>query len=199
MPHSSPTSKVAQGYLLIGCAPAPTSFIFGQTQSWAAHWDRQNQMCPTSIRLVPQKKTKRMTQNVIITDIGFSTDEWTTPIIAGIDAAQNIEVEAIDVPSDSAPDQIFMPPHLLMIRIDFSNFADGRGFTLARLIRLLGFTGRLRAKGHVIADQYAMVRRSGFDEVEVTAELAKRQPEEQWLFRANLWKEHDYQARLRAH
>jgi uncharacterized protein (DUF934 family) len=51
----------------------------------------------------------------------------------------------------------------------------------------------------VIADQYAMARRSGFDEVEVTAELAKRQPEEQWLFRANLWKEHDYQARLRAH
>ena len=50
-----------------------------------------------------------------------------------------------------------------------------------------------------IADQYAMARRSGFDEVEVTAELAKRQPEEQWLFRANLWKEHDYQARLRAH
>jgi uncharacterized protein (DUF934 family) len=86
-----------------------------------------------------------------------------------------------------------------MIRIDFPNFADGRGFTLARLIRLLGFTGRLRAKGHVIADQYAMARRSGFDEVEVTAELAKRQPEEQWIFRANLWKENDYQARLRAH
>jgi uncharacterized protein (DUF934 family) len=140
-----------------------------------------------------------MTQNVIITDIGFSTDEWTTPIIAGIDAAQNTEVEAIDVPSDSDPDQIFMPPHLLMIRIGFPNFADGRGFTLARLIRLLGFTGRLRAKGHVIADQYAMARRSGFDEVEVTAELAKRQPEEQWIFRANLWKENDYQARLRAH
>ena len=140
-----------------------------------------------------------MTQNVIITDIGFSTDEWTTPIIAGIDAAQNTEVEAIDVPSDSDPDQIFMPPHLLMIRIDFPIFADGRGFTLARLIRLLGFTGRLRAKGHVIADQYAMARRSGFDEVEVTAELAKRQPEEQWIFRANLWKENDYQARLRAH
>ena len=180
--------------------PAPTSSIFGQTQSWAAHWDRQKTNVPhIHPPCTAKRKTKRMTQNVIITDIGFSTDEWTTPIIAGIDAAQNIEVEAIDVPSDSAPDQIFMPPHLLMIRIDFPIFADGRGFTLARLIRLLGFTGRLRAKGHVIADQYAMARRSGFDEVEVTAELAKRQPEEQWLFRANLWKEHDYQDRLRAH
>ena len=86
-----------------------------------------------------------------------------------------------------------------MIRIDFPSFADGRGFTLARLIRLLGFTGRLRAKGHVIADQYAMARRSGFDEIEISSELASRQSEEQSLFRANEWQEYDYQAWLRAH
>ena len=103
------------------------------------------------------------------------------------------------MPSNSAPEHIFMPPHLRMIRIDFPSFADGRGFTLARLIRLLGFTGRLRAKGRVIADQYAMARRSGFDEIEISPELASRQPEEQWLFRANEWQEYDYQARLRAH
>jgi len=51
----------------------------------------------------------------------------------------------------------------------------------------------------VIADQYAMARRSGFDEIEISPELASRQPEEQWLFRANEWQEYDYQARLRAH
>jgi uncharacterized protein (DUF934 family) len=60
----------------------------------------------------------------------------------------------------------------------------------------LGFTGRLRAAGHVIADQYAMARRSGFDEVEISDELAERQPEEQWLARAD-WQAHHYQARLR--
>ena len=92
-----------------------------------------------------------------------------------------------------------MPPHLRMIRIDFRSFADGRGFTLARLIRLLGFTGRLRAKGHMIADQCAMARGSGFDKIEISSELASRQLEEQWLFRANEWQEYDYQARLRAH
>jgi len=140
-----------------------------------------------------------MTHAVLITDSGFSKDDWTSAISFGPDAAHSIEVEAIDIPSNSAPEHIFMPPHLRMIRIDFPSFADGRGFTLARLIRLLGFTGRLRAKGHVIADQYAMARRSGFDEIEISPELASRQPEEQWLFRANQWQEHDYQARLRAH
>jgi uncharacterized protein (DUF934 family) len=48
----------------------------------------------------------------------------------------------------------------------------------------------------VLADQYAMARRAGFDEVEITAALAARQGQEQWLFRAN-WQAHDYQARLR--
>ena len=98
--------------------------------------------------------------------------------MTGPDAAQSIEVEGIDMPSDSIPEQIFMPPHLRQIRIDFLSFADSRGFTLAQLIRLLGFTGWLRAKGHVITDQYAMARRSGFDEIEISSDLAKQQPEE---------------------
>ena len=83
-----------------------------------------------------------------------------------------------------------------MIRVDFPSFADGRGFTIARRLRLMGYKGRLRAKGHVLADQYAMARRSGFDEVEIDAALATRQPEDQWLARAN-WKDNDYQSRLR--
>ena len=56
--------------------------------------------------------------------------------------------------------------------------------------------GRLRARGHVLADQYAMARRAGFDEVEIDAALAARQPEAQWLARAG-WQAFDHQARLR--
>ena len=41
-----------------------------------------------------------------------------------------------------------------------------------------------------------MARRAGFDEVEIDAALAARQPEEQWQARAD-WQAHDYQARLR--
>ena len=68
-----------------------------------------------------------------------------------------------------------------MIRVDFPAVADGRGFTIARQLRLMGYAGRLRAAGHVIADQYAMARRAGFDEVEISDDLALRQPEDQWL------------------
>jgi uncharacterized protein (DUF934 family) len=51
--------------------------------------------------------------------------------------------------------------------------------------------------GHVISDQYAMARRCGFDEVEISNELAARQPQDQWKFRAD-WRGHDYQSRMRA-
>ena len=82
-----------------------------------------------------------------------------------------------------------------VIRVAFPSFADGRGFTIARQLRRAGFAGRLRATGHVIADQYAMARRAGFDEVEIGDDLAARQPEAQWLARAD-WRAHDYQSRL---
>ncbi|KFE35012.1 DUF934 domain-containing protein [Thioclava atlantica] len=82
-----------------------------------------------------------------------------------------------------------------LVRVIFPSFSDGRGFTLARRIRAMGFTGRLRATGPLIADQYAMARRVGFDEVEIPDEMAARQPSPQWLFRAD-WAAHDYRARL---
>jgi len=83
-----------------------------------------------------------------------------------------------------------------LIRIHFPSFADGRGFTLARQLRDLGYTGRLRARGHVLADQYAMARRCGYDEIEIDDSRALRQPESQWMFRAD-WQANDYQSRLR--
>ena len=42
----------------------------------------------------------------------------------------------------------------------------------------------------------AMARRAGFDEVEISPHLARRQPQEAWVFRAD-WRAHDYQNRLR--
>lgn len=132
--------------------------------------------------------------SIIVTDTGFSTDHWTDGF-AHPDAAAN-DLAAIDLPSDADPEALALTPGLQMIRIDFPNFGDGRGFTLARQLRLRGFRGRLRAKGHILSDQYAMARRAGFDEVEIDAELAARQPEPEWLYRAD-WQAHDYQARLR--
>lgn len=123
----------------------------------------------------------------IVRDDGFHPDDWT----AGFDAAG-----AMDLSADTAPEALRFDADTQMIRIDFPSSADGRGFTLARLLRLRGYRGRLRARGHVIADQYAMARRAGFDEVEIDPALAKRQPQENWVFRAD-WRAHDYQARIR--
>ena len=124
---------------------------------------------------------------VIVTDTGFGPDDWT----------RGFEHESVlDLPSDTDPASLAAADGIEMIRIDFPSFADGRGFTLARLLRLRGYRGRLRARGHVISDQYAMARRAGFDEVEISDELAARQPEADWLFRSN-WQQHDYQNRLR--
>ena len=86
---------------------------------------------------------------------------------------------------------------LALIRVAFPAFSDGRAFTIARRLRALGYTGQLLALGPVIADQYAMIRRVGFDGVEIPDEIAARQPWPQWQARAD-WRAHDYQARLRA-
>lgn len=133
---------------------------------------------------------------ILVTDSGFTTDDWTGGF-RDLDAAPaNDCTQAIDVASDTDPSKLAGLTQNAMIRIDFPSFADGRGFTLATRLRQLGFKGRLRAKGHVIADQYAMARRSGFDEVEISDDLAARQPEDQWRARAD-WRAHNYQARLR--
>lgn len=86
---------------------------------------------------------------------------------------------------------------LSLIRVHVPAFNDGRGFTIGRRLRMLGYEGELRAVGPMIADQYPMARRVGFDAVEIPDEIAARQPEAQWLNRAD-WKAHDYQSRLKA-
>ena len=136
-----------------------------------------------------------MSETVIVTVQGFGPDDWTGPIVPL--AEHDGAARAVDLTPDTDPATLAgRLEGLALIRVDFPAFADGRGFTIARQLRLMGYAGRLRACGHVIADQYAMARRAGFDEVEIDAALAARQPEAQWLFRAN-WRAHDYQARLR--
>ena len=130
---------------------------------------------------------------VIVRDAGFTADDWTGGY-AALGTAN--DAEALDVPSDTDPAQVPISATLKMIRIEFPSSADGRGFTIARALRLRGYTGRLRAHGHVLADQYAMARRAGFDEIEIDNALASRQPQDQWISRAN-WQDHDYQHRLR--
>ena len=51
-----------------------------------------------------------------------------------------------------------------LIAIHFPKFADGRGYSLARLLRQrYGYTGELRATGDVLRDQLFYMKRCGFN------------------------------------
>lgn len=134
---------------------------------------------------------------VIVTDRGFGPEDFDAPLHRlGTLQSKDCRGQGVTLGPDTPPAALAGTIlEAAMIRIEFPSFADGRGFTLARLLRAAGYAGRLRAAGHLVADQYAMARRAGFDEVEITAEMAARQPEAQWRARAG-WQAHDYRRRL---
>lgn len=133
--------------------------------------------------------------SVIVTDTGFAPAPPVSSV-ALAEIATHQGVLDLAHTDDPAAVQPYLDA-LHLIRISFPAFNDGRAFTIARRLRMFGYTGELRATGPVIADQYAMARRVGFDSVEIPDDLAARQPAEQWQFRAD-WQAHHYQARLRA-
>ena len=133
--------------------------------------------------------------SMIITDAGFApANDRSLTTLAEITA----QTEEVDLANTDDPEAL--RPYidqLKLVRIAFPAFSDGRAFTVARRLRMAGYKGKLFALGPVIADQYSMLRRVGFDGAEVPDEIAQRQPEDQWKFRAN-WQDHHYQALLRA-
>ncbi len=143
--------------------------------------------------------------SIIVTDAGFGEDKAGGRLrMLDLDALR--AADRCDLPGEFAlslantADADEIAPFFAWIRliaIDFPSFADGRGFSLAKRLREAGYRGTLRATGHVIADQYRNARRVGFDEVEISEDLAARQPESQWLAR-KAWQDNFYQKRLRA-
>ncbi len=135
---------------------------------------------------------------VLVTDRGFGDDDWAGREILPFEtlaAGGDLPADglAIDFPNDRDPAEL--APwfgRLALVRIAFPSFTDGRGFSVATRLRGLGYGGRLRARGYVIADQYTALRRSGFDEVEIPEDLARRQPETSW----KLHDRPDYRARI---
>ena len=81
-----------------------------------------------------------------------------------------------DTDLDSLDQTVFKAP---LIAIEFPVFMDGRGFSLARLLReRYHYQGEIRAVGHIIRDQLCYLRRCGFnafsfdDSVDLQAALA---------------------------
>lgn len=114
----------------------------------------------------------------LVTRQGFRPIE---PIAYASVEADVAGITAIDFPNDGDPERV--TPHLEsleLIRIPFPKSDDGRGFSLAKRLRSIGFRGELRAYGHVISDQFRYALECGFDSVEIDDTLAARQPESHW-------------------
>lgn len=71
--------------------------------------------------------------------------------------------------SDQRPDEVVPDLHHFgVIAVEFPTFRDGRAYSTARRLReRFGYAGELRAVGHVLRDQWAFMRRCGFDAFEV--------------------------------
>lgn len=65
---------------------------------------------------------------------------------------------------------------LPLVAVDFPKFTDGRGYSMAFLLRSrFGYRGELRAIGDVLPDQLFLMRRVGFDSFAVRADKDIRQ------------------------
>ena len=102
-------------------------------------------------------------------------------VVAALLAAKPAQAGVL-APNTLAAEE-FLPwfDRLGLIGIAFPSATDGRGFSLARQLRRLGFKGVLRASGPLFADQFPQALACGFDEVEIPDSTAARQPVAQWL------------------
>ena len=136
---------------------------------------------------------------VLVTEAGFAPDDWAEGFLPFecFWSGQELPEEglAVEFPNDRDPaDLAPWLERLALIRVAFPAMSDGRGFSIGRRLREMGYAGRLRAAGPLVADQLRAARRVGFDEIELPAAMAERQPEPMWRIRP----QGSYQDRLTA-
>jgi uncharacterized protein (DUF934 family) len=99
--------------------------------------------------------------------IPFARLQREAEALAGRNAELGVQVASNTHPEDLAP---FLARVSLVV-VEFPKFRDGRGFTIARTLReRYGYTGEIRAVGHILPDQYAFLVRCGFTDVAVSDE-----------------------------
>jgi len=89
--------------------------------------------------------------------------------LAGHDGRIAVRINGDD---DLAP-VLAAPDRFPMIAIEFPIFRDGRGFSLARILRREGFKGELRAVGAPLRDQLGYMERCGINAFEFGDEVFK--------------------------
>jgi len=134
---------------------------------------------------------------ILIDDSGYQRETEPRPYVRPADLAAMPGVCGVEVLLRADEDVEPLRPWLARIAricIAFGRFADQRGFIAAMALRQMGFSGRLRASGNMLACHYTFARRAGFDEVAISAELATRQKPEHWRFLGN-WRHDDFGSR----
>jgi uncharacterized protein (DUF934 family) len=127
--------------------------------------------------------------NKIIKHSNIIDDSWTVLRLADGETAESVQLPAGDVivplkvwharktellarpqrgvwlaPDEVAQDIAVDLSNLQVVAIDFPQFADGRGYSTAALLRgRFGWRGELRAIGDVLKDQLFYLSRVGFD------------------------------------
>jgi uncharacterized protein (DUF934 family) len=81
--------------------------------------------------------------------------------------ARNTEIGVRLEPADDPHELEDYLERLSLIEVNFPKYTDGRGYSLAQLLRRrMGYSGELRAVGNVLRDQILYMNRSGFDAFE---------------------------------
>jgi len=129
-----------------------------------------------------------MIEKQVIDDTGFRDDSWQFFSMLTLDdlnkgrTITRFDKAVLYLENNQKIDKCL--PYLKQLKrisIAFPDASGGRGFSLARLLRLHGYRGTLGAEGHILADQYRHARQSGFDEVAIPQNLAKRMGQKYWL------------------
>ena len=143
---------------------------------------------------------------IVVDATGFHLDDWhkrarfTPEDLAGADlagldaktcASGVLVLDAAQRVEDLAP----WLNVLTAVEIGFDNAGDGRGFSLARALRGLGYARDIRASGGIHVDQFRHALQCGIDAVILTREAARRMPEQHWV-NAAATTALNYQARL---
>lgn len=84
-----------------------------------------------------------------------------------LDSARQLAPRTLEISTETEPaDALAAAAGAERLDIRFSTFKDGRGFSLAAILRANGYAGDLRAVGPLLPDQKPALLRSGFDSVE---------------------------------
>lgn len=117
----------------------------------------------------------------VINKKGLGTGGDWSFVDAGINSV--VDAIAVDCPNTHVPPGVLDALHSIkIIRIEFPDSADGRGFSIAQSLRVQGYRGHLRAAGELISDQFEFAMECGFDDVQISETRFERQPLEHWQY-----------------